>query len=78
MPGCKTGIRCEARLKGLAESTRHDEARKRVIPIAAAILAAREPSEYDGGGHVPATIYDHEFRAEHILKEIDQRWPATD
>jgi hypothetical protein len=56
-----------------------DEGRKRVILIAAAILAARKLAEYDSGGHVPATIYaitNAIIRAEQILKEIDQRWPA--
>jgi hypothetical protein len=54
--------------------------RKRVILIAAAILAARKLAEYDGGGHVPATIYaitNAVIRAEQILKEIDKRWPAA-
>ena len=34
-----------------------DERRKRVLLFAAAILAARKLAEFDGGGHVPATIY---------------------
>jgi len=33
-----------------------DEGRKRVLLIAAAILAARKLSQYDGGKRVPATI----------------------
>ena len=33
-----------------------DEGRKRVILIAAAILAARKPSPFDGGKRVPATV----------------------
>ena len=51
-----------------------------MILIAAAILAARKLAEYDGGGHVPATIYaitNAVIRAEQILKEIDKRWPAA-
>ncbi|HLX84403.1 MAG TPA: hypothetical protein VKR59_10935 [Terriglobales bacterium] len=56
-----------------------DEGRKRVILIAAAILAARKLAQFEGGGHVPATIYaisDAIIRAEQILKEIDKRWPT--
>jgi len=33
-----------------------DEERKRVLLIAAAILAARKLSKYDGGKRVPATM----------------------
>jgi hypothetical protein len=56
-----------------------DEGRKRVLLIAAAILAARKLSQYDGGARVPATISaisDAVRWAEEILKEIDQRWPT--
>lgn len=55
-----------------------DEARKRVIGIMAAILAARKLAQYDGGRRVPATvaaISDAVRWAEEIMKEIDQRWP---
>ena len=58
---------------------RMDEGRKRVLLIAAAILAARKPSEYDAGKRVPATICaisDSIRWAEEILKEIDWRWPG--
>ena len=54
------------------------EGRKRVLLIAAAILAARKLAQYDGGKRVPATvcaISDTIRWAEEILKEIDQRWP---
>jgi len=56
-----------------------DEGRKRVLLIAAAILAARKQSQYDGraGAKVSATIsaIDDAIRwAEQIMKEIDQRW----
>jgi hypothetical protein len=56
-----------------------DESRKRVILIAASILAARKLAQYDGGRRVPATvsaIVDAVRWAEEIMKEIDQRWPA--
>jgi hypothetical protein len=55
-----------------------DEGRKRVILIAASILAARKLSQYDGGKRVPATvaaIADAVRWAEEILREIDSRWP---
>jgi len=49
-----------------------DEGRKRVILIAASILAARKLAAYDGGKRVPATmsaIADAVRWAEEILKE---------
>ena len=55
-----------------------DEGRKRVLLIAAAILAARKLSQYEGAARVPATIYaitDAIRWAEQILNEIDRRWP---
>ena len=33
-----------------------DEGRKRVLPIAASILAARKLAQFDGGKRVPATM----------------------
>jgi hypothetical protein len=56
-----------------------DEGRKRVILIAASILAARKLANYDGGMRVPATICaiaDAVRWAEEIMKEIDERWPT--
>jgi hypothetical protein len=58
-----------------------DEGRKRVLLIAAAILAARKLAQYDGAVNVPATVFAVETaieRAEQILKSksIDQRWPT--
>lgn len=56
-----------------------DEGRKRVILIAASILAARKLAQYDGGKRVPATmcaIADAVRWAEEIMKEIDERWPV--
>jgi hypothetical protein len=53
-----------------------DEGRKRVILIAAAILAARKLAQYDGGKRVPATIEDAIRWADEILTEIDRRWPG--
>jgi hypothetical protein len=58
-----------------------DEGRKRVILIAAAILAARKLSPYDGGKRVPATVsavQDAVRWAEELLKAIDERWPSPD
>ena len=56
-----------------------DEGRKRVLLIAAAILAAGNLAPYDGGKKVPATIIaitDAIRWAEEILAQIDQRWPV--
>jgi hypothetical protein len=55
-----------------------DEGRKRVLLIAASILAARKLAQYDGAVNIPATVYavsNAIERAEYILKEIDRRWP---
>jgi hypothetical protein len=55
-----------------------DEGRKRVLLIAASILAARKLAQYDGGKRVPATvaaISDAVRWAEEIMKAIDERWP---
>jgi hypothetical protein len=56
-----------------------DEGRKRVLLIAASILAARKLAQYDGGARVPATISaiaDAIRSAEQIMAEIDRRWPT--
>ena len=56
-----------------------DEGRKRVLLIAASILAARKLAQFDGGKRVPATmsaITDAARWAEEIMKAIDERWPA--
>ena len=55
-----------------------DEGRKRVLLIAATILAARKLAQYEGGKRVPATvsaIADAVRWAEEIMKAIDERWP---
>ena len=57
-----------------------DEGRKRVLLIAASILAARKLAQYDGGKRVPATISaiaDAVRWAEEIMREIDSRWPVV-
>jgi hypothetical protein len=57
-----------------------DEGRKRVLLIAAAILASRKLAQFEGGARVPATICaisDSIRWAEEIMAEIDRRWPAT-
>ncbi|MGA3199960.1 MAG: hypothetical protein ABSD89_11225 [Halobacteriota archaeon] len=54
-----------------------DEGRKRVLLIAASILAARKLAQYEGGRRVPATvtaISDALHWAEQIMEEIDRRW----
>ena len=58
-----------------------DEGRKRVLLIAASILAARTLAQYDGvaTSRVPATVaaISNAIRwAEQIMNEIDHRWPA--
>jgi hypothetical protein len=56
-----------------------DEGRKRVLLIAAAILAARKLAAYEGGRKVPATvsaIFDAVRWAEEIMTAIDKRWPT--
>ena len=57
-----------------------EEGRKRVLLIAAAILAARKLAQYDGGRRVPATISaisDAIRWAEELLAEIDRHWPVS-
>ena len=57
-----------------------DEGRKRVLLIAASILAACKLAQFDGGKKVPATmsaIADAVRWAEEIMKAIDERWPAS-
>jgi hypothetical protein len=56
-----------------------DEGRKRVLLIAASILAARKLAQYDGVKRVPATICaiaDSIRWAEEIMDEIDRRHPT--
>ncbi|MFZ2001607.1 MAG: hypothetical protein WA239_23340 [Candidatus Sulfotelmatobacter sp.] len=56
-----------------------DEGRKRVLLIAASILAARKLAQYDSGARVPATvsaIADAIRWAERIMEEIGRRHPA--
>jgi hypothetical protein len=57
-----------------------DEGRKRVLLIAASILAARKLSNFKGGDRVPATITaieDAVIWAEKIMEAIDKRWPVN-
>ncbi len=56
-----------------------EEGRKRVLLIAAAILAARKLATFGAGQKVPATITavrDAVAWAEELLREIDRRWPS--
>jgi hypothetical protein len=57
-----------------------EEGRKRVLLIAASILAARKLAPYEAGTRVPATvsaIADAVRWAEMIMAEIDRRWPMS-
>jgi len=57
-----------------------DEGRKRVLLIAASILAARKLAQYEPTKLVPVTanaISDAVRWAERIMEEIDRRWPAA-
>lgn len=56
-----------------------DEGRKRVLLIAASIIAARKLAQYDSGARIPATvsaIADAIQWAERIMAEIDRRHPT--
>lgn len=56
-----------------------DEGRKRVLLIAASILAARKLAPFEGGKRVPATlsaIADAVRWAEEIMKAIDEHFPS--
>jgi hypothetical protein len=67
------------RIKGEYAMLRQmDEGRKRVLLIAASILAARKLALYEPGTRVPATICaiaDSIRWAEQIMEEIDRRHP---
>ena len=56
-----------------------DEGRKRVLLIAASILAARKLANWDGrpSPFLESTIADAITIAERIMARIDGRWPAT-
>ncbi len=54
-----------------------DEGRKRVLLIAASILAARAVAQYDRRSPAfESAIADAIATAERILSKIDHRWPA--
>ncbi len=57
---------------------RMDEGRRRVLLIAAAILAARKLATWDGRPSpvVESAISDAITLAERILSRIDARWPV--
>ena len=57
-----------------------DEGRKRVLLIAASILAARRLADWNGGPPSPkfvAAISDSIGIAERIMRAIDDRWPES-
>jgi hypothetical protein len=69
----------EVPLSSRSDAAKVDEGRKRVLLIAASILASRKLAQYEGGARVPATIstiVDAIRSAEQIMAEIDRRWPA--
>jgi serine/threonine protein kinase len=78
-PGLKIkSSRDEYKAKVL-DSASVDEGRKRVLLIAASILAARKLAQYGSEAQVPATICaiaDAVRWAERIMQEIDRRWPS--
>jgi ribulose bisphosphate carboxylase small subunit len=55
-----------------------DEGRKRVLLIAACILAARKLSQWDGRNSPASesTMFDAIALAERIMAKIDSRWPV--
>ncbi len=55
-----------------------DEGRKRVLLIAAAILAARRLIDWDGrpSPRFESAIHDAIVVAERIMDKIDSRWPT--
>jgi hypothetical protein len=55
-----------------------DEGRKRVLLIAASILAARKLANWDGRPFpaLECAVSDAIALAERILSRIDSRWPA--
>jgi len=55
-----------------------DEGRKRVLLIAASILAVRKLANWDGrpSPMLEATIADAITLAERIMARIDSRWPS--
>jgi len=55
-----------------------DEGRKRVLLIAASILAARRLAQWDGrpSPFLESTIADAVSIAERIMARIDSRWPV--
>jgi gamma-glutamylcysteine synthetase len=57
-----------------------DESRKRVLLIAASILAARKLMNWDGrpSPFLESTIADAIAIAERIMARIDGRWPAKE
>jgi hypothetical protein len=56
-----------------------DEGRKRVLLIAASILAARKLAQWDGrpSPAVESAIADAIVTAERIMARIDSRWPVN-
>ena len=71
---------CSEQMAKVVDYPGMDEGRKRVLLIAAAILAARKLAQFDGGKRVPATvsaISDAIRWAEELMAEIDRRWPVS-
>ena len=55
-----------------------EEGRKRVLLIAAAILASRKLTDWDGrpSPKFEGTVHDAIVIAERIMDKIDSRWPT--
>ena len=67
-----------AKKKRTCYPARVDEGRKRVLLIAASILAARKLAQFDSGRRATATvsaIADAVRWEEEIMRAIDERWP---
>jgi len=78
-PSANSSVTRVANKKRICYADPVDEGRKRVLLIAASILAARKLAQYDSGARVPATvsaIADAVRWAERIMEEIDQRHPV--
>jgi hypothetical protein len=69
----------EHKANTLCYASRVDEGRKRVLLIAATILAARKLAQYDKPcPGVEAAIADGIARAERIMAKIDAKYPETE
>ena len=81
--GCKAARRAQgrwAKIRRICYLADMDEGRKRVLLIAASILAARRLADWNGGPPFPkfvGAISDSIRIAERIMHAIDERWPES-